>query len=148
MKNMKLADCLCYLTGKVFRNMLSCYTPSIKEYNITVSQLFLLLALYEKDGSTPQELSTKLALNSSTLSGILDRLESKGFIKREINTTDRRSIIIRLTDKARDLEDELWSIYEKINGELCSALSQEEIKELYNIMAKLEAKANEMQNKE
>jgi len=145
MKNMKLADCLCYLTGKVFRNMLSCYSPHIRNYNLTVSQLFLLLALYEKDASTPQELSSKLALNSSTLTGILDRLENKGLITREINANDRRSIIIRLTDKAKELKNELWNIYEDVNGKLRSALSQEEIEELYNIMAKLEVKANEMQ---
>jgi len=146
MKRMTFSECLCYVTGRAFRNMLSCYGPFIKEYNLTVSQLFLLLALYEKDASTPQELSSKLALNSSTLTGILDRLESKGLITREINASDRRSIIIRLTDKAKELKDKLWAVYEKVNGELCSALSQEEIAGLFSIMAKLEARANEMQN--
>ncbi len=147
MGNMRLVDCLCYLTGKVFRNMLACYGPFIKDYNLTVSQLFLLLALYEKDASTPQELSSKLALNSSTLTGILDRLENKGLIKREVNTHDRRSIIITLTNQAKEIKDALWNIYEKVNGELRSALSHEEIEELYKIMTKLDLKADEMQNK-
>ena len=147
MGKMMLSDCLSYLTGKVFRNMLACYGPFIKDYKITVSQLFLLLALYEKDGATPQELSTKLALNSSTLTGILDRLENKGFIKRENNAHDRRSIIIRLTDRAKSIRDSLWNIYERVNGELRSALSQEEMEQLYSIMKKLDLKADEMQNK-
>ena len=147
MKKMMLSDCLCYLTGKVFRNMLACYGPFIKDHNLTVSQLFLLLALYEKDGSTPQELSSRLALNSSTLTGILDRLEKKGLIKRENNVHDRRSIVIKLTDRAKSIKDLLWDIYEKVNGELRSALSQEEIDQLYNIMNKLYLKADEMQNK-
>lgn len=147
MDRMRLSDCLCYITGKVFRNMLSCYGPFIKEYNLTVSQLFLLLALYEKDGSIPQELSSRLALNSSTLTGILDRLEAKGLVAREMNANDRRSLIIRLTNRAKKLKDRLWSIYERVNGELMSALSQEEIADLFSIMEKLDAKANEMQKK-
>ncbi|RLB08638.1 MAG: hypothetical protein DRG39_08560 [Deltaproteobacteria bacterium] len=146
MKRMTLSDCLCYVTGKTFRNMLSCYGPFIKGYNLTVSQLFLLLALYEKDGSTPQELSSKLALNSSTLTGILDRLENKGLIIRQTNASDRRSTIIRLTQRAKGLKEKLWAIYEEVNGNLCSALSQEEMEALFSIMGKLEARANEMQN--
>lgn len=144
MYKMTLDDCLCYLTGKVFRQMLSCYNPYIREKRLTVSQLFVLLALYERDGMTPQELSSKLALNSSTLTGILDRLEQKGLVKREMNATDRRSIVIKLTDSAKKIKDELWHIYETVNGYLMSCLSQEELNRLHEIMGKLEKRAHEM----
>ena len=144
MYKMTLDDCLCYLTGKVFRQMLSCYNPYIREKGLTVSQLFVLLALYERDGMTPQELSSKLALNSSTLTGILDRLEQKGLVKREMNATDRRSIVIKLTDSAKKIKDELWQIYETVNGYLMSCLSQEELNRLHEIMGKLEKRAHEM----
>jgi DNA-binding MarR family transcriptional regulator len=144
MYKMTLDDCLCYLTGKVFRQMLSCYNPYIREKGLTVSQLFVLLALYERDGMTPQELSSKLALNSSTLTGILDRLEQKGLVKREMNATDRRSIVIKLTDSAKKIKDELWHIYETVNGYLMSCLSQEELNRLHEIMGKLEKRAHEM----
>ncbi len=147
MKRMRLYDCLCYLIGRSFRNMLSCYIPFVRKYDLTVSQLFILLALYENDGVSAQELSSKLALGASTLTGILDRLERKGLIKRQINMNDRRSIIVSLTEKGKGLKDELWKIYEKVNGELRSALSQKEIEDLYRIMEKLYEKANRMQNK-
>ena len=147
MYKMSLDDCLCYITGKTFRKMLSCYNPYIKKKGLTVSQLFVLLALYERDEMTPQELSSKLALNSSTLTGILDRLEQKGLIKREINSNDRRSIAIKLTNSAKEMKDELWQIYEKVNGYLMSCLSQEELNRLHEIMAKLEKRAYEMQAK-
>jgi len=147
MHKMSLDDCLCYITGKTFRKMLSCYNPYIKEKGLTVSQLFVLLALYEKDGMTPQELSSKLALNSSTLTGILDRLEQKGLAIREMNATDRRSIVIKLTDTAKEMKDELWQIYEKVNGYLMSCLSQEELNRLHEIMGKLEERAYEMHAK-
>ncbi len=148
MPTMKLADCLCYITGKTFRQMLACYMPLLKERDLTVSQLFVLLALYEMGDSTPQELSIKLALNGSNLTGILNRLEDKGFIERRINESDKRSFVVSLTDKAKKMKDELWSIYEEVNGELRSALSQEEIEELSRIMEKLEKRANEMIKKQ
>ena len=148
MPRMSLSDCLCYLTGKTFRKMLSCYMPILKKRDLTVSQLFVLLALYEMGDSTPQELSIKLALNGSTLTGILNRLEDKGLVKRRINASDKRSFVVSLTDKAKRMKDELWGIYEEVNGELRSALSQEEIEVLNRIMGKLGKKAEDMLEKE
>jgi DNA-binding MarR family transcriptional regulator len=148
MANMSLSDCLCYITGKTFRKMLRCYGPHIKAYKLTVSQLFILLALYEKDEATPNELSGKLALNSSTLTGILDRLEKKGLLKRELNSKDRRSIIVKLTEKAKTLKDGLWEAYETVNGEFLSVLSKEEHKTLLNVLGRLENRSQEMHKEE
>ena len=61
-----------------------------------------------------------------------------------MNATDRRSIVIKLTDSAKKIKDELWHIYETVNGYLMSCLSQEELNRLHEIMGKLEKRAHEM----
>jgi len=144
MTSMTIANCICYFTGKSFRRMLGCYGPLLTPYGLTVSQLFVLLALYETNGVSPNKLLDKLALSASTLTGILGRLEKRGFLTRELNRNDRRSIVVILTEKAKSLKDELWSIYEKVNGNFRSALSKEELETLEALLERLEAHARKI----
>jgi DNA-binding MarR family transcriptional regulator len=123
---------------------------SVQYWGSSLNRIFQdgLRALYEKDEATPNELSGKLALNSSTLTGILDRLEKKGLLKRELNSKDRRSIIVKLTEKAKTLKDGLWKAYETVNGEFLSVLSKEEHKTLLNVLGRLENRSQEMHKEE
>jgi DNA-binding MarR family transcriptional regulator len=124
--------------------MLGCYGPLLTPYGLTVSQLFVLLTLYETDGVTPNRLLDKLALSASTLTGILGRLEKKGLLTRELNLNDRRSIVVSLTEKAKSLKNELWRLYAKVNDNLQSALSKEELEILENLLERLGAHARKM----
>ncbi len=74
------------------------------EFNITVPQMICLNTLYENEISMTQaQLAKKVNLSISTVNGILDRLENKKLITRQPDTTDRRKVIIVVTDKGRDL---------------------------------------------
>lgn len=70
-----------------------------KHYGITIPQIVCLYEIYEKGAVTLSVLSQKVHLATSTLVGIIDRLEEKGFVKRTRNTEDRRVIFIDITDK-------------------------------------------------
>ena len=60
--------------------------------------------LWLEDNITISELSKKTGLAKTTLTSMLDRLETQGQIKRVLSTEDRRAIRIVLTEKARSLE--------------------------------------------
>ncbi len=115
------------------------YRLRIAPYGLTHTQFFLLIALYEKDGLTAGELADKIAVDKATMTGLLDRMERDGFIRREQDPDDRRSYRIRLTPKAEKLRDDLWRIYEEINGLFLSCLEPEERKLLGSIINKIEA---------
>ena len=76
-----------------------------KEYGISIPQLLSLNYLSEIPNyqSTVKAISEHLNLNSSTVSGIIKRLESKGLVAKLPNPNDRRGSIIALTEKGAKL---------------------------------------------
>jgi len=80
------------------------YTKELnKKYSISAAQLNCLLALYEAGSLPPSQIAKHMMVKSSTVTGVVDRLEQKGLITRIRNSPDRRVITIQLTDAGKDL---------------------------------------------
>lgn len=71
------------------------------QYHITAPQLVTLLAIADHGPITIAGLSVEIHLSPSTLVGIIDRLEAKGFVERERDTQDRRRVFIKVTKQGR-----------------------------------------------
>lgn len=75
----------------------------IKQHKVTGPQLMCLHKLLELDGLTVSELSKAIYLSPSTVVGILDRLEKQKLVTRIRSSTDRRKVLIHVTQEGRDL---------------------------------------------
>lgn len=71
----------------------------IRSLGLTPPQFDVIVTLGDTTGMTCKELSEKTLVTKGTLTGVMDRLEAKGLIERIPSRKDRRSIIIRLTEK-------------------------------------------------
>jgi DNA-binding MarR family transcriptional regulator len=74
-----------------------------KEYQVSAPQLNCLMALFKNGPLPPSQIARHILVESSTVTGIIDRLEQKGFVKRIRSSQDRRKIFIELTDSGRML---------------------------------------------
>jgi DNA-binding MarR family transcriptional regulator len=80
------------------------YTKELnKKYQVSAPQLNCLIALYENGPLLPSQIARIIMVSSSTVTGIIDRLELKGLVKRMRKSPDRRMITIELTEVGRDL---------------------------------------------
>ena len=80
------------------------YTKELnKKYQVSASQLNCLLALYENGPIPPSQIARHIMVKSSTVTGIIDRLEHKGLVQRTRTSPDRRVITIELTDSGTSL---------------------------------------------
>ena len=80
------------------------YTKELnKKYQVSAPQLNCLLSLYENGPLPPSQIAKHIMVKSSTVTGIVDRLEQKGLVKRFRNSPDRRIITIELTDSGKNL---------------------------------------------
>jgi MarR family transcriptional regulator, organic hydroperoxide resistance regulator len=70
---------------------------------ITGPQLWALKTVFQTDGLSQTELSKKMYLHPSTVSGVVDRLENKGYVVRDRGIQDRRVIKVRLTAEGKNL---------------------------------------------
>ena len=80
------------------------YTKELnKKYQVSAPQLSCLLALYENGPLPLTQIGRIIMVKSGTITGIIDRLEKKGFVQRTRNSPDRRIITIELTDMGKML---------------------------------------------
>jgi DNA-binding MarR family transcriptional regulator len=80
------------------------YTKELnKKFKVSAPQLGCLLVLHEQGPMSPSDIAKHIMVSSSTVTGILDRLERKNFIARVRSFEDRRRIIITLTQSGEEL---------------------------------------------
>ena len=108
-----------------------------KTYSISATQLNCLLALYENGPLPLSQIAGYMLVKSSTVTGVVDRLEQKGLVKRGRTSLDRRVITVKLTDIGNELtKDAPPPIQKKIVDGLRN-MSDSEIDKIYFALAKL-----------
>jgi len=90
-----------YSAGLAFNRL---YKPLLDAMNLTYPQYLVMMALWQQDGQLVGELAERLFLESSTLTPLLKRLESAGYVTRQRNPEDERQVQIRLTEAGRALQ--------------------------------------------
>lgn len=76
-----------------------------KKYHISAAQLNCLLALSENGPLPPSQIAKHMLVKSSTVTGVVDRLEIKGLVARMRNSPDRRVVNIQLTEEGKRLTE-------------------------------------------
>lgn len=135
---MLFKDCICFQLGALSRRITRSYKDSIASIGLTHVQFFMLIALYEEDGLLSSQLADKTALDRSTATGLLDRLERDGWIERKADRADRRIVRIHLTPKALEQRTAIITTYEEINGHFLKKYSDEEWQQLQLLLGRLE----------
>src|SRR5688500_6826061 len=89
-----------YLVNDVARLMRTVYDRRVKRLGLTRSQWWVLNHLFRNPGATQSELAAILEIERPTLGRLLDRLEAKGWVRREDDARDRRAWRVYLTPAA------------------------------------------------
>lgn len=95
----KLTDQLCFSIYNTNRLFTKFYQKALAPYELTYTQYIVLLSLWEEDCTTLNDLSKKLDLASNTLTPLLKRLETAGWVTRCRDAHDQRQLQVRLTEK-------------------------------------------------
>ena len=108
--------------GRLFEQIL-------KEYNIEINsaQGRIMFALWQTDGISISELAKKTQLKKSTLTSMLDRLETMGYVRRQRCKKDRRKILIKRTNKDKNLESRYVELSQEITKLFYKGFSKTEV---------------------
>jgi len=131
----KLEYQLCFALYSASRATIDIYRPMLNEPGITYPQYLVLLILWERGARSVKEIGHLLHLDSGTLSPLLKRLETTGYIKRQRRPEDERVVDISLTDSGLALQKEAASIPFKFACEL--GLTAEEYLSLMSSLKRL-----------
>ena len=109
-----LDDQLCYALYAASMAVQRAYKPMLDEIGITYPQYLVLHTLWEEDGRTVGSVAARLALESSTVTPLVKRLEAAGFVTRARDTGDERRVAVRLTPRGRALREECGCLADAI----------------------------------
>ena len=124
---MKLQECINFLLTNAQNTVFTYFKRELACLDVTPIQYATLKCLWEENGQMPSQLAESLNLDSSTVTGILGRLEDKGLIKRSFRMDDRRKVIVHLTDSGKALEQPVNTIIERLNAEVTEGLSADDM---------------------
>ena len=111
------------IQGRVFDSLLQ--EAGIEEFN--GAQGRILYVLWQEDNLPIIELSKRTGLAKTTLTGMLDRMEERGFLQRVPDRTDRRQLRIVLSQKARDLNKKYNDVSDEMSIIFYEGFKDEEI---------------------
>jgi DNA-binding MarR family transcriptional regulator len=103
--NPRLADFLCFAIYSANLAYGRAYKPILEELGLTYTQYIAIVALWEQDNQTVTSLGEKLFLESNTLTPILKKLETMGYLRRQRDPADERQVLVSLTDAGRRLRE-------------------------------------------
>jgi len=123
-----LDEFLCFAVYSANHAFNRVYQPLLKEPGLTYPQFIALVLLWQEDDQTVGDLGQKLFLQSNTLTPMLKRLESLGYIKRSRDSADERQVRIRLTEAGRKLQVRASEIVRSVRD--ATGLQEKQVKEL------------------
>jgi len=133
---MAVEDRLIFLISKVYQKLINSLQKAFSENGLEVTpvQVGLLFFLQKNNGSSLTQISQGLMLENPTVTGLIDRLENLGYVKRADHPNDRRVYLIYLTEKGKKVANKALPIVKKLNEQIKEGYSREEIENFKKVL--------------
>ena len=132
---LKLENQLCFPLYVCSKEIIKKYKPFLDKIDLTYTQYITMMVLWDKKELNVKSLGNMIFLDSGTLTPVLKKLESKGYIERHRDLNDERNLIIKITKLGIDLRKKAKDIPENIKS--CISITSDDAKKLYEILYKI-----------
>lgn len=112
--NLKLDSQLCFALYAATHAVTRAYRCGLDAAGITYTQYLVMIVLWEEDNMAVGKIAEKLELDSATLTPLLKKLETAGFVTRTRNKMDERIVEIKLTTKGFDLQHNIAEVQNEV----------------------------------
>ncbi len=134
-ESLKLSNQLCFPLYACSKEIIRKYKPYLDDIDLTYTQYIAMMVLWEKKTVNVKMLGECLYLDSGTLTPVLKKLESKGYITRVRSNEDERNLVVSITPEGEKLKDKALSIPPSMGS--CVKLTAEEYQVLYKLLYKI-----------
>ena len=117
------------------------FNQNLQALNLTSSQMHILIYLdhCERVGKkvNQRDIEKHLHLSNPTITGLLQRMEAKGFITRTVSETDGRNKEIAQTDMSRAIHAEMHKRLDAENARMVQGMSEQEVAQLRDLLQRV-----------
>ncbi|MEO0802042.1 MAG: MarR family transcriptional regulator [Cyanobacteria bacterium J06642_2] len=116
--------------ARTYQGFMAYSDAHVRQLGLTPSQFDVISTLGNTAGMSMKDLAAKTLVTKGTLTGIVDRLEKKGLVRREVPPHNRRSFTVVLTEAGVETFETVFPAHIKHLGERLNSLSHKEIQSL------------------
>jgi MarR family transcriptional regulator, transcriptional regulator for hemolysin len=135
-----------FILNDVARLMRVTFDRRVKALGLTRSQWWVLNHLFRNNGATQSELADILEIEKATLGRLLDRMETKGWIKREEHVTDRRAKCVFLTNEVEPVVKTMRSAAADLRRDALSSFDSDERERFVDMLLAIKSNLSRMEN--
>ena len=121
----RVEDCISFLIGKAGQQIARRAREKLATHGVTPTQYAVLKVLWEQDGLSGAQLGGRLLVDSATVTGVADRLQTAGLLERRPHGEDRRIHSLYLTGPGRALQAPLDAAMDQLNDEVACEMGEE-----------------------
>ena len=132
---LKLENQLCFPLYACAKEVVKRYRPLLEPFDLTYTQYIVMMVLWSEKQINVKTLGARLYLDSGTLTPLLKKLESKGYVKRERALQDERNLNVTITEEGERLK----ILLQDVPGSMakCVCLEPKEAAELRRLLDKI-----------
>ncbi|HHY20450.1 MAG TPA: MarR family transcriptional regulator [Bacilli bacterium] len=115
------------------------------EYGVHTGEFFLMRRIARNAYASVADIHSRLFITKPAVSQMYNSLEKKGYIKREIDSNDRRKFVVTLTPQGHEVLQRMQEYFNKMLGEMISRFGENntiELIELFNRFADISDQLN------
>lgn len=135
--NKKSCDNIGKYISQLYRRCGIFVTKEMEKYNIGQGQFMFLLELYIEDGRNQEELSKALKIDKGTTARAIKKLEKERYLIRYKDEKDKRSNKIYLTQKGRDVKENIFSVLDEWERKISEHLDESEKELMIKLLKKV-----------
>ena len=123
-----------FLVSDVSRLMRRIYDRRVEPLGLTRAQWRVLVHLFRRDGVRQTELAHILEIEKPTLGRLVDQLEKKGWVARQVDPSDLRARRLVVSPEARDLITEMDALARTVQDDALRGISDKDARRLSELL--------------
>ncbi len=126
-----------FLLKRVGSQLTMMIDRALAEYDMTHAQLGIFIKLLHGNANTAADLARELMSDTGAMTRSLDRLEEKSFIQRSRSSADRRVVEVALTDKGKQLADQMTQVLVDVLNHHLRGFEVEEVAQFKDFLRRM-----------
>ena len=133
-----------FLISDVSRLLRKVYDRRVEPLGLTRAQWRVLVHLYRREGVSQTELAGILEIEKPTLGKLIEKLEKKGWVERQVDARDQRARRLVITEAVRPLINRMEILAEAVHDDALAGLAAEQERQLTEILLVVKSNLNHL----
>lgn len=136
------------LVSILYRQSQQYINCALKRLNVSSSEFIFMMALYNNEGISQENLSELLQINKAATARGIKSLEQKGFVYRIIDEKDRRAYKVYTTDKGKSCKEKMYTVRKGWTDLMAEGMDEETFNTIYNYLKATTERVQRIDNSE